>query len=112
MEYLIPALILVAGIIIGGLALRLFFRAKLSEASQKIRGDYERRIAVLAERLAAKEAAASDLSKEITRQKEEKALSAEALKSNNQMFLEVAKSSFAKGSTAIWGKGRMQLNKW
>jgi len=143
MENLVPVFSLLAGLLLGALIARLLSKSRASEVLQKVRGDFESQIAVLKERLSAKEDAAALLSKEIAQQKEVlsvlqahasrlekecsrletalqkdqeaarkeralldhaqaklsdafKALSAEALKSNNQMFLEIAKSSFDK----------------
>ena len=134
---------LIAGIALGGFYFRLHFRSKNSENTHRLRADFEQKLAVLNERLSAKEAGLSAASAEITTLKGEsaalqntltalkmdraslearlekeqkaaaeklailneaksnlsdafKALSADALKSNNQTFLEVAKSTFEK----------------
>jgi len=143
MKELLPLISVLFGMLIGILISRLFFKAKISAATQKVQGDFESKIAVLEERLLAKEEAAALLSKEVSRKEEAiaalqshvsqleikhsrhetviqkdreaahknmafldnaktslsdafKSLSAETLKSNNQMFLEIAKASFEK----------------
>ncbi len=139
----IAIIVFLLGIATGGLYFRLHYKAKSTEASQALRADYERQIAVLNERVGTKDqviSASSDETRSLKKQVESlqqlstdlkikhsslettlhkeqvaaeeklailneaktqlsdafKALSAEALKSNNQMFLEVAKSTFEK----------------
>ncbi|NOY83619.1 MAG: DNA recombination protein RmuC, partial [Nitrospirae bacterium] len=134
---------LILGIVLGGFYFRLHFRGKESQATDRLRANFEKKIAVLDERLGTREQNLNAASMEIIALKEEgaslqkdltalkvnhsslemrlekeqkaaeeklailneakknlsdafKALSADALKSNNQMFLEVAKSSFDK----------------
>ena len=143
MDYVLPIVLLLIGLALGGGSVWLLFRAKIQHAFDRGRGEIENERVVLAERLDARQLSIDELNAQVRRleqlvqqhqeiernlreqgvelkttlqqerkQAEEKlavlddaqrklsdafkALSAEALKTNNQSFLDLAKATLEK----------------
>lgn len=97
MEDLIPIFMLIIGLAIGGGGIWLLMRSKLQHISDIARSDAEKEIATLTERLEQERAAADkQLADKEQLSNAFKAMSADALKNNNESFLELAKSTLEK----------------
>src|SRR2546425_1198467 len=106
--YLIPFVCLLLGLIIGGVCIWLVMRAKVQHAYDRAKGDSEAERATLTERVRSRDQALENE----RRQSQEKlalldeaekklsnafkALAAESLQSNNQSFLDLAKTNLEK----------------